>query len=47
MPRIVGVDIPNNKVTWVALQYIHGIGKTTSLEICETWARTRRAGRRT
>jgi small subunit ribosomal protein S13 len=36
MPRVVGVDIPNDKVTWVALQYIHGIGKATSLRICET-----------
>lgn len=35
MPRIVGVDIPDNKVTWVALQYIHGIGKTTALDLCE------------
>ena len=32
MPRIVGVDIPNDKVTWVALQYIHGIGKNTALD---------------
>jgi small subunit ribosomal protein S13 len=36
MPRIVGVDIPNDKVTWIALQYVHGIGKRTALEICET-----------
>jgi len=36
MPRIVGVDIPNDKVTWVALQYIHGIGKATALRICDT-----------
>jgi small subunit ribosomal protein S13 len=35
MPRIVGVDIPNEKVTWVALQYVHGIGKATALAICE------------
>ncbi len=34
MPRIVGVDIPNEKVTYVALQYIHGIGKHTSLKLC-------------
>ena len=27
MPRIVGVDIPNDKVIIVALTYIHGIGK--------------------
>lgn len=35
MPRIVGVDIPNEKVTWVSLQYIHGIGKKTALDLCE------------
>jgi small subunit ribosomal protein S13 len=35
MPRIVGVDIPNEKLTWVALQYIHGIGKHSALKICE------------
>ena len=35
MPRIVGVDIPNDKVTWVALQYIHGIGKHAALTLCE------------
>jgi len=28
MPRIVGVDIPNNKPTWIALTYIHGIGRS-------------------
>lgn len=26
MPRIVGVDIPNDKQLWVALTYIQGIG---------------------
>ncbi len=36
MPRIVGVDIPDNKVTYIALQYIHGIGKHTALQLCET-----------
>jgi small subunit ribosomal protein S13 len=35
MPRIVGVDIPNDKVTWVALQYVHGIGKKTALDLCQ------------
>ena len=35
MPRLLGVDIPNNRVTWVALQSIHGIGKASSLRICE------------
>jgi small subunit ribosomal protein S13 len=36
MPRIVGVDIPDNKVAWVALQYIHGIGKKTALKLCQS-----------
>ena len=33
MPRIVGVDIPNEKQIWIALTYIYGIGKHTSEEI--------------
>ena len=35
MARIVGVDIPNEKVTWVALTYVHGIGKKTAFDILE------------
>ena len=30
MPRIVGVDIPNDKQVWIALTYIHGIGRDTA-----------------
>jgi len=33
MPRIVGVDIPNDKSIWIALTYIVGIGKYTSQQI--------------
>ena len=33
MPRIVGVDIPDNKSIWIALTYIYGIGKYTSEQI--------------
>ena len=33
MPRIVGIDIPNEKRIVVSLQYIHGIGKTSSQRI--------------
>jgi len=33
MPRIAGVDIPRNKQVWVSLQYIYGIGVTTSQKI--------------
>jgi len=35
MPRIVGVDIPNNKRVVIALTYIHGVGRTTSEMVCE------------
>ncbi len=30
MPRIVGIDIPDNKSIWVSLTYIPGIGRHTS-----------------
>ena len=35
MPRIVGVDVPNDKPTWIALTYIHGIGRYASKKILE------------
>jgi len=35
MPRIVGIDIPNNKQTWIALTYIHGVGRHQSAQIVE------------
>lgn len=35
MPRILGVDIPNNKKVVIALQYIYGIGKGLAAEIVE------------
>ena len=35
MPRIAGVDIPNNKRVVIALTYIHGIGPTSAKKICE------------
>ena len=33
MPRIVGIDIPKEKKIYVSLQYIYGIGETTSKKI--------------
>ncbi len=33
MPRIVGVDVPNEKTIWIALTYIVGIGQYTSEKI--------------
>jgi small subunit ribosomal protein S13 len=33
MPRIVGVDIPNEKSIWISLTYVVGIGKYISEQI--------------
>jgi len=34
MPRILGVDLPNEKPTHISLRYIYGIGPTTALQLC-------------
>ncbi len=34
MPRILGVDIPENKPVRIALTYIYGIGHSSADEIC-------------
>ncbi|MCS5606604.1 MAG: 30S ribosomal protein S13, partial [Alphaproteobacteria bacterium] len=35
MARIAGVNIPTNKRVEISLTYIHGIGRTKAVEICE------------
>ena len=35
MPRVLGVDIPNEKPTFVSLQYLHGLGQATAMEVCQ------------
>lgn len=35
MPRLLGVDIPNNKRVEIALRYIYGIGPTRATEIVQ------------
>jgi small subunit ribosomal protein S13 len=35
MPRILGVDIPNDKPTHISLRYIYGIGPTLALRLCD------------
>jgi small subunit ribosomal protein S13 len=35
MPRITGVDIPNDKPILYSLMYIYGVGKTLAAKICE------------
>jgi small subunit ribosomal protein S13 len=33
MPRIAGIEIPENKKIWVSLTYIYGIGRNLALKI--------------
>lgn len=35
MPRIIGVDIPNDKPVFISLTYIFGVGRAQSFKICE------------
>ena len=35
MPRILGVDLPNDKATHISLRYIYGVGPTLALRLCE------------
>ena len=35
MPRVIGVEIPDNKRLVVALTYIYGVGRTTSEKLCK------------
>ena len=35
MPRIVGVDVPNDKPAFIAFTYIHGIGRHSAKRIIE------------
>src|SRR5260370_41737608 len=35
MPRILGVDIPNDTPTHIPLRYLYGIGPTPPLRLCE------------
>lgn len=35
MPRISGVDVPNQKRIDVALRYVYGVGPARATEICE------------
>ena len=35
MPRLLGVDIPNDRSTVIALTYLYGVGDRTSRELCQ------------
>ena len=34
MPRLLGVDIPNDKPTHIALRYLYGVGDKVAMELC-------------
>jgi small subunit ribosomal protein S13 len=34
MPRVIGIDIPDNKRLEISLMYIYGIGRRLSNEVC-------------
>lgn len=36
MPRVLGVDIPNDKPTYISLQYLHGLGQARAIQVCRT-----------
>lgn len=35
MPRVIGIDIPDNKRLEISLMYIYGVGRPLANEICE------------
>jgi len=34
MPRLMGVDIPNDKKTWISLTYLYGVGPAVARDLC-------------
>jgi len=34
MPRVLGVDVPNDKPTYISLTYLFGIGRQTAIDLC-------------
>ena len=34
MPRLLGVDIPNDRKTVISLTYLYGVGNQTSRDLC-------------
>ena len=35
MPRLLGVDIPNDRATYISLSYLYGVGQKTARELCQ------------
>ncbi len=36
MPRLLGVDIPNEKAAVISLTYLYGVGSQTARDLCHT-----------
>ncbi len=36
MPRILGVDIPQNKPAYVSLSYLYGVGRRNAIDVLRT-----------
>ena len=34
MPRILGVDVPNDKPTYISLTYLFGVGMVSAIDLC-------------
>ena len=34
MPRLLGVDLPNDKAIFISLQYLYGIGSSKASDVC-------------
>ena len=34
MPRLLGVEIPDNKPAYISLTYLYGVGQPTARELC-------------
>ena len=34
MPRILGVDLPNDRSIYISLSYLHGVGRRLALDLC-------------
>ena len=34
MPRILGVDVPNDKPTYISLTYLFGVGTASAIDLC-------------
>ena len=35
MPRLLGVDIPNDRATLISLTYLYGVGPKIARELCD------------